>query len=234
LPDAQAQQWSINVQHELTRSLVVEVGYQGAKGTHLPLPYNLNQPPPGPGAVAVKQALRPYPQFGNITFNTSRGDSSFNGLITQLEQRFSHGVSFLLSYIHGKSIDDTPGTPYNVTPSRSSAMDPTNFRMESGLSGFDIRNRLVLSRVVQLPFGEGQPYWNTNRIAGAIAGGWELSGILQLQNGRPFTALVTKDNANVLGSVDRPLVTGDGNAAVPLRVSSAFITAGTPKTARSV
>jgi hypothetical protein len=212
LPDAQAQQWGLNVQHELTHSLVLEIGYQGAKGTHLPLLYNLNQPPPGPGAVAVKQALRPYPQYGNITFNTSRGDSSFNGLITRLEQRFSHGVSFLLSYMHGKSIDDSPGTPYNVTPSRSSAMNPANFRLERGLSGFDIRNRLVLSPVVQLPFGKDKPYLNHNRIAGYIASGWEFSGILQLQNGRPFTALVSRDNANVLGSVDRPLVIGDGNA----------------------
>jgi hypothetical protein len=212
LPDAQAQQWSLNIQRELARSLVVEVGYQGAKGTHLPLLYNLNQPPPGPGAVAVKQALRPYPQFGNITFNTSRGDSHFEGLIARVEQRFSHGLSFLMSYMHGKSIDDTPGTPYNVTPSRSSAMDPTNFSMERGLSGFDIRNRLVFSPVYQLPFGKGKAFWSNNRVGGAIAGGWEVSGILSLQNGRPFTALVSKDNANVLGSVDRPIVIGDGNA----------------------
>ena len=212
LPDARAQQWSLNVQKELTHSLVLEVGYQGAKNTHLPLLYNLNQPPPGLGAVAQKQAARPYPQFGNITYLTSRGDSNFNGLVTRLEQRFNHGVSFLLSYMHGKSIDDTPGTPYNVTPSRSTAADPTNFRMERGLSGFDIRNRLVLSPVCQLPFGKGRPLLNQNKIASALAGGWEVSGILTLQNGRPFTALVSKDNANVLGSVDRPNIIGDGNA----------------------
>ena len=212
LPDAQAQQWGFNVQRELVKSLVLEVGYQGAKGTHLPLLYNLNQPPAGAGSVAQKQALRPYPQYGNITFNTSRGDSSFNGLVVRLEQRFSHGLSFLMAYMHGKSIDDTPGTPYNVTPSRSSAMDPTNFRRERGLSGFDLRNRMVLSPVYQFPFGKGKPYLSSNRVASAIAGGWELSGILTLQNGRSFTALVSKDNANVLGSVDRPNVLGDGNA----------------------
>ena len=212
LPDAQAQQWSLNVQRELTRSLVLEVGYQGAKGTHLPLLYNLNQPPPGPGAVAAKQALRPYPVFGNINYLTSRGDSNFHGLVTRLEQRFSHGLSFLLAYMHGKSIDDTPGTPYNVTPSRSSAMDPANFRRERGLSGFDIRNRLVLSPVYQLPFGKGQPLLNQSKAAGYLVTGWEISGILSLQNGRPFTALVSRDNANVLGSVDRPIVIGDGNA----------------------
>ena len=47
---------------------------------------------------------------------------------------------------------------------------------------------------------------------GYIVGGWEVSGILTLQSGRPFTALVSKDNANVSASVDRPLVIGDGNA----------------------
>jgi hypothetical protein len=91
-------------------------------------------------------------------------------------------------------------------------MDPTNFRRERGLSGFDLRNRMVLSPVYQLPFGKGKLYLASNRVASAIAGGWELSGILTLQNGRPFTALVSKDNANVLGSVDRPNVLGDGNA----------------------
>jgi len=70
----------------------------------------------------------------------------------------------------------------------------------------------VLSPVYQFPFGKGKPYLSSNRVASAIAGGWELSGILTLQNGRPFTALVSKDNANVLGSVDRPNVLGDGNA----------------------
>ncbi len=212
LPDAQIQQWNLNVQQELRRSLVLEVGYQGSKGTHLPLLYNLNQPPPGLGTVAQKQALRPYPQFGNINFNTSRGDSSFNGMIVRLEQRYNGGLSFLLSYLYGKSIDDTPGTPYNVTPSRSAASDPTNFHRERGLSGFDIRQRLVISPVYQLPFGQGKPYLNHNRALGYIVGGWEISGILTLQSGRPFTALVSKDNANVLASVDRPNVKGDGNA----------------------
>ncbi len=212
LPDAQAQQWSLNVQQALTSSLVLEVGYQGAKGSHLPLLYNLNQPPPGPGTVAQKQALRPYPQFGNITFNTSRGDSSFEGMTVRLEQRFHGGLSFLLSYMHGKSIDDTPGTPYNVTPSRSSAMDPANFQRERGLSGFDLRNRFVFSPVYQLPLGKGKPFLHGNRVVSYLAGGWEISGILTLQNGRPFTALVSRDNANVLGGVDRPNVTGDGNA----------------------
>jgi hypothetical protein len=210
LPDAQAQQWSLNVQRELTRSLVVEVGYQGAKGTHLPLLYNINQPPPGPGIQSVKQALRPYPAWGNITWLTARGDSNYNGLTARVEQRLNKGLSFLMAYTFGNSIDDTAGTPYNVTPSRSSAMDPTNFLRERGLSGFDIRSRFVVSAVYQLPFR------NSNTIVNALIHGWETSGILTLQTGRPFTVLLSRDNANVLGSVDRPVVVGDPTKAGPV------------------
>ena len=212
LPDAKIQQWSMNIQQELTRNLVLEVGYQGSKGTHLPLLYNINQPPPGPGTVAQKQALRPYPQFGNISFLDAVGNSSFNGLLTKLQQKYSNGLSFLLSYMYGKSIDNTPGTPYNVTPSRSSASDPTNFRRERGLSGFDLRHRFVFSPVYELPFGKGKPFLNSNRYVSWVVGGWQASGILTLQSGRPFTVLVSQDNANVLGNVDRPNVVGDGNA----------------------
>ncbi len=211
-PDAQIQQWNVNIQQELTRDLVLEVGYQGSKGTHLPLLYNINQPPPGTGTVAQKQALRPYPQFGNISFLDAVGNSSYNGLLTKLQQRFSGGLSFLLSYTYGKSIDNTPGTPYNVTPSRSSAADPTNFRRERGLSGFDLRHRFVFSPVYELPFGNGRKFLNRNRYANWVVSGWQASGIVTVQTGRPFTALVSTDNANVLGTVDRPNIVGDGNA----------------------
>ncbi len=210
-PDAMIQQWNFNVQQELTTNLVLEVGYQGTKGTHLPLLYNINQPPPGPGTVAQKQALRPYPQFGNISFLDAVGNSSFNGLLTRLQQKYSNGLSFLLSYTYGKSIDNTPGTPYNVTPSRSSAEDPHNLRLERGLSGFDLRHRFVFSPVYELPFGKGKQFLNSNRYVGWVVGGWEASGIFSAQSGRPFTALVNPDNANVLGNVDRPNIIGNAN-----------------------
>ena len=232
LPDAQAQQWSLNIQQELTRSTVLEVGYQGSKGTHLPLLYNLNQPVPGPGNTQVKQALRPYPLFGNITWLSARGDSSFNGLIVKIEQRASHGLSFLVSYSHAKSIDDTPGTPFNVTPSRSQAMDPTNFQRERGLSGFDVRNRLVISSVYQLPFGVGRQFQTGNKILDNVIGGWETSGIISFQSGRPFTVLLARDNANVLNTVDRPNVVGNPYVAGQVAVNPTCIApaqVGTPR-----
>ena len=45
-----------------------------------------------------------------------------------------------------------------------------------------------------------------------MVGGWEISGIFSTQTGRPFTVLVSQDNANVLANVDRPNVIGNANA----------------------
>ena len=211
-PDAQIQQWSFNVQQSLTKSMVLEVNYQGSKGTHLPFYYNINQPLPGLGTVAQKQAMRPYTQFGNINFLDAVGFSNYHGLLTKLQQNYSNGLSFLLSYTYGKSIDNTPGTPYNVVPSRSSAMNTYDFSSERGLSGFDLKSRLVFSPVYELPFGPGRKYLAGNKYLGWVVGGWEVSGIFSTQTGRPFTVLVSQDNANVLGNVDRPNVIGDANA----------------------
>jgi hypothetical protein len=70
----------------------------------------------------------------------------------------------------------------------------------------------VFSPVYELPLGPGKRYLSGNKYAGWVVGGWEVSGILTLQTGRPFTVLASTDNANVLGSVDRPNVIGNANA----------------------
>jgi len=90
-------------------------------------------------------------------------------------------------------------------------MDPRNLRLERGLSGFDLRHRFVFSPVYELPFGKGKKFLGNNRYTNWVVGGWQASGILTLQTGRPFTPLISTDVSNVLGTVDRPLRVGDGN-----------------------
>ena len=60
--------------------------------------------------------------------------------------------------------------------------DFTNFRLERGLADQDVRNRFVFSSVYELPFGKGRKYANNmNRAADLLAGGWQLNGILLIQ-----------------------------------------------------
>src|SRR5262249_55555275 len=62
-PTSYAQQWNLDMERELTPTLLLDVGYRGSKGTHLPLSFNPNQPPAGTG-----NAARPFQSFGNVTY----------------------------------------------------------------------------------------------------------------------------------------------------------------------
>ena len=106
----------------------------------------------------------------------------------KLQQNFSNGVSFLVAYTWGKSIDggDVIGTYTAASSSSGLPQNSANLRGDRGLSDFDVRQRVVFSPVVQLPFGAGKKYLQTGWGA-RLAGDWQVSGIYTYQTGRPFS-----------------------------------------------
>ena len=90
LKSGNVQQYSIGVERQLTRDLILEVTYLGSKADHLPLSYNLNQPTPGPGPI---QSRRPYPQWGSINWVDSIGFSTYNSLSARLGRVYEWIVS---------------------------------------------------------------------------------------------------------------------------------------------
>lgn len=73
--------------------------------------------------------------------------------------------------------------------------DPRNLRAERGLSVFDARQRFINSVVYELPFGKGKRW--LNGFGNQLLGGWQVTGILLLQTGRPYTIVTSRDMANV-------------------------------------
>ncbi len=189
------QHWNFNIQRQLGTGRLVEAGYTGSKGTHLYGARDINQPQPS----NAPRYQRPLPQFEDVNLLESRGNSSYNSLQARFEQRFHSGLSALASYTFAKSIDD--GSSFFT-----SGGDPNfpqnsyNLRAERGRSNFDVRHRAAISYVYDLPF-RGKWY-----------GGWQTSGILTFQSGRPFTValLPDLDNSNTgrsnlgFGANDRP------------------------------
>lgn len=55
----------------------------------------------------------------------------------------------------------------------------------------------------------------SNAFARTLAGGWQMTGILTLQSGRPFTVFSGRDESNTGGGSDRPNVIGDWRVASP-------------------
>jgi hypothetical protein len=218
--DAYVQQWSAGVQRSLSPTMLFEATYVGSKGTRLPDSRNINQPPPGPGTTAQVNARRPYPSFGNISWFESNADSTFHSLQARFEKRYSDGLSMLGSYTWSKSIDDSPGFASNSSASLAMPQNAFNLGGERGRSDFDIRHRLVMSAVYELPFGPGKPLAVAG-LAGLLVRGWQVSGILSLQTGSPVTPYFTANISNTFGGTDRPNVVGDPNNG-PQTVSQWF------------
>ena len=219
------QQWNTSAQRELASNIAVEAGYVGSKITRVGIPdTNLNQltvdqlalgpallqrvPNPyfgtiprssslGDPTIPVAQLLKPFPQYTTVSlYRNNVGTTIYHGVYAKLEQRFSHGLSYLVSYTRSKLTDDAssvfdasiltgPIANYPVA-------DSFNRRLERDYSTGDIPQVFVASAVWDLPFG------------------WTVSGVLTLQSGVPIAVTQTTNNNAFAGfGTQRPNVVGE-------------------------
>jgi hypothetical protein len=159
-------------------------------------------------------ARRPYPLYGTINMYKWDGVSHYNSVQSRLQQRYSRGLSFLLSYTFSHSVD-------NIN-TRTNSFDAHSGQ---GPSGFDIRHRIAFSPVYELPFGSGESYVTTGAVA-KVLGGWQLSPLFQWNTGNPLTPTLSGNYSNSGGTTDRPDVIGDPNANAPHTQQKWFDTSG--------
>lgn len=202
------QQWNLSVQRRLPWGINVDAGYVANKGTKLGELAFYNVPTPGP--TATIQARRPFPGWGTALSLDSYVNSNYNSLQVKATKHISSGMSLLAAYTWAKSIDlsSERGSGDRGGGFDSSGNVRDRAGSSRGLSGFDVRHRLVLSSVYELPIGPGKALLrNAPGVMGRIVGGWELSGILLFQGGFPLTAVMSAD-VNGDGIPDRPDLVG--------------------------
>ena len=199
LVDAYLQHWNVAVQRDINFFGNVTLAYAGSKGSHLIRPRNLNQATPGPGDV---QGRRPYPMYSDILIVESEGRSQFHSFQLTFDRPLTRGMSLLAVYTLSKSTDDasaflgTPADPNFPQNSRNPAA-------EWGPSSFDVRHRLTLAYIAQLPQGN---VWTRNM---------QIEGITVIHTGQPFTPILRFDNSNTgntggsTAGSDRPNLVGD-------------------------
>ncbi|MDZ7639619.1 MAG: TonB-dependent receptor [Bryobacterales bacterium] len=216
-----AQQWNFNIQQELARDWLFEIGYSGSKGTHLLQRYDDNFSPPGPGNINAKRPLNrmEIPGTGVVTSPLAgvygyhhNGNSIYHGLLTKLEKRFSQGFTLLTSYGFSKTIGDTCGGAAQGNTGGCGFQDIRNLGMERALDNQDVPHRFVLSGVYELPFGRGRRMGaSMPAVADALFGGWAIGSIVTNASGRPYNPTTQGNPANTgsFGVVNRPNVSGD-------------------------
>jgi hypothetical protein len=190
-----SQQWSLDIQHELTRDLVVDIGYYGSKGTHLLGGINFNQVRPGVAEAAgligpgtefpdglptenldMLNALRPYKGYSYMNAVMPWFTSNYHSLQVSLQKRFSGNNMVNLNYTWSKNLSTSPADRWTAP------QDTYNIRADYGPAYFDRRHVLTANFVYDLPFLKSQ-----QGFAGKVLGGWELSGIIAYNAGLPIT-----------------------------------------------
>ncbi len=174
--NAMFQQISGGIERQLGRRFLISADLIGNFGDHIAVLRNLNQPANGNGA-------RPYPNFSHIQWRDPVGTSSYVGLDLSAEKRFSDGLSYRVSYTLSDAQDEAPE---HLAASSGRPQNTNDIGAWRGPSDFDVRHRLVVNFVAELPFGTDKPYLKEG-LGAALAGGWTVSGILTTRTGRPFT-----------------------------------------------
>ncbi|MBZ5514030.1 MAG: TonB-dependent receptor [Acidobacteriia bacterium] len=209
--DAQIHEWSLDVQRELPGSWLVDLGYVGTRGLRMPREVDPNQPRPDP---VTQTAISPFPQYAGFSYTESSGASIYHAMQVKVERHYSNGLAILGAYTFSKSMD-TNSSEFTTSRDQNFPQNSANLAAEKALSDFNYRHRLSLSYVYLLPFGATLWRPKDPKVKLLIAD-WQLSGVLMLQSGPPFTPQISgdlshADEQNVIGTglpTDRPNLTG--------------------------
>ncbi len=194
------------VEHLLTENTTIRAEFLFTRGVNLPRTRNINLLPPVILTVANAASLgilSPTPQqIGRSVFGPGRVDprfdaiyqledsacSTYRGITLALNKHFSNEISVLASYTVSKVIDDA--SDFDEQP-----QNPFQLRSERALSLQDVRHRLVISGVFELPFGneEDKAKGGNDRLLKEIFSNIEIAPIVTLSSGRPFNALTGTD-----------------------------------------
>ena len=179
------QNFNLNIQRQLGSRAVAQIGYVGAKGTKLFRFRDINQP--SQAAITASDLAngiqsfsvpRPFSNFFFINQEEASANSIYHSLQTSLRLSGFHGITSQANYVYSHSIDNASDSedfiPNAAQPNNSLAPN-----LERGNSNFDIRNRFTWNFTYEFPNRKGSH--------ARLTDGWGLDGVLNLQDGQPFS-----------------------------------------------
>jgi hypothetical protein len=209
------QEWNFTIQKQLPANMVWETSYVGNIGIHMWGQTEGNQPlTNGPGAVNTRRPLAKY-TIAPIKYFSPWDNSTYEGLSSRLEKRFSQGLSFIASFTYGRAIDfQNPALDAcDGCGSGDTVQNAYNRNAQRGASDNNVPLRFAFGGVWNLPFGPGRALV-ARGWASHIIGYWQASTIYQAQSGLPITANLSFDNANA-GTTSYPNRVCSGTLAHP-------------------
>jgi hypothetical protein len=178
------------VQRALPGGFALDVAYVGNVGVGQAQNYNLNAGLVAGAGAAGQPEFAPFGRTASTTIFKQIG-SNYNSLQVKLDHRFNSGLSATSSYTYQKGL--------GFTTSNQSNVGVTNFYIDFSRNYSRLANdrthTFVQSFIYELPFGKGKK-WMTTGIGSWVAAGWQLTGVLSLETGTPFTVTASSASLN--------------------------------------
>jgi hypothetical protein len=212
--------WNLKIERELFAHTTFGVGYVGSHGYHELLSLDANLPTPticpaSPCPTGYPNGTLYYPtgaalankNVWNTTHWFSEGISSYHGLEVDLNHHWANGFQLRGVYTFSKTLDDGDNLNTSVaTNSPAFLSDPLNPGADYGRASFDVRHSGVIQGTYDLPFAHDAAaqgrHWKE-----ILAANWQVSSIVTLQSGLPFTPQLSYNPSN------------DGDTRNPVRPS---------------
>jgi hypothetical protein len=181
------QLWDLDLQHSISNSVILQIGYVGSKGTHLMGMFDINPALPnvsGSPDTTTRPYYSQFPNFGVIDEARSNLGSIYNSLQTTLRIQSWHGLTSQLNYTWSHALDYETGLlPYLP-------QDPTNEKAEYGNSDYDVRNTFTGYFNYDIPAFRGPS---------RLTHGWQVTSGFSFHGGTPYTVTAS---SNVSGNGD--------------------------------
>jgi hypothetical protein len=175
------QSWNFSVEQQFGNFTSLRVAYVGSESYHQSYIRDANFAlycsacnSGGHGSV------NPYPQFNGILEDDSAGTASYNSVQVSAQRQLSHGFQGQTSFTWQKTIDlASTGNPSFGSPEIG---NPFNLRFNRGVSALSIPFGWVSNFLYVSP---APPVGNP--VLKQLLGGWQISPIITLQSGTPFS-----------------------------------------------
>lgn len=215
-----AEQFNLGIQRQLPGTMVIEASVLGNLSRKLPMS-NLSIDQIAPQVLTLQtatQAYRPYPQFSNVSIQSPTiGVSNYYAGLVRIEKRYSYGLNFGANYTWSKLLGNLNDVGSALGAENGPYSNYYNRRADYGPQSNDIRHRIVMNTVYELPFGPGKR-WLADNVAGQVIGGWVLGVLGTVQTGPPVTAITQTNSCNCFSAgSQRPNVLSDPNLDSPER-----------------
>ncbi len=158
--------WNLDIQRELPGLVVLNIGYNGSKGTRLDTERAL-----------VVAGTQPF------IYESSEGNSVLHAASVRVRKRMSNGFGFAAQYVFSKSLDDASSVGGSGAVVAQDAFD---ISADRGLSSFNQTHRFTGNWTYDLPFGENRAFARKGLLS-HILGEWQWSGSFTAASGLYFS-----------------------------------------------